>query len=268
MRSKLQICIPMAGLGSRFLERGYTTPKYMLPCDQEHTPMIELAVKTININEPCKYFFVLNRSQPNINQIANVLEEICVRYNWDYEIGWVESLTEGAASTVWSIRNLLDPNAELIVSNSDQILENFHCTKFLEKARTFDGAVVTYNPSYELVYGAADKHSFLGLDKITGTVIKVDEKIVLSEHALIGTHWFSSAQIFCNAYQYMIEKNMRVNNEYYVSLCYQAMLEQNLTVGYYELSGEEKYWSTGTPIDYNLYRAEHKEEHVTIDPVK
>jgi dTDP-glucose pyrophosphorylase len=284
--SKLQVVIPMAGIGSRFLERGYKTPKYMLPCDSENTPMIELATKTLNIpsemsrvrvfdpprDSPsdyrpsvvrhpvyCEYFFILNRSQDGIGGIEETLRNICTIHGWNYTISWVESLTEGAASTVYTLKDLLDPTAPLIISNSDQILEGFNCRSFLEQAQIYDGYLLTYKPSgYELVLGAPDPHSFIGLDRM-GFVTQVAEKVVLSDHALVGTHWYRTAGLFIESYETMVEKNIRANGEYYVSLTYQVMLEGGYTVGYYDLGRDEHYYSVGTPDAYNRYRGEQRE---------
>jgi dTDP-glucose pyrophosphorylase len=252
----------MAGLGSRFKKSGYKKIKYMLPVRRDGTSMIEMAITTLNIRVPCKYFFVLNRSQEDVDQVVTELQDICYRHKLIYNICWVDSLTEGAASTVYSIIDQLDKSAPLLVSNSDQILDNFDCDAFLENGRQETecaGNLLTFTPDYELTIGRTDKHSFLRLDD-KGNVCEVREKEVLSNHALVGVHWFRCAGIFMEAYEYMVRSNLRApNGEFYLSLCYQAMLEMGKTVTYTSLDDaihRGRYFCVGDPVSYNWYRAQ------------
>jgi hypothetical protein len=82
-----------------------------------------------------------------------------------------------------------------------------------------------------LAIGAKDKHSFIHLNS-GGQIDECREKIVLSENALVGVHYFKTARHFKEAYEYMVRKNMRApNGEFYLSLCYQSMIENGHTVG-------------------------------------
>ena len=59
----LHVIIPMAGLGSRFSQNGFKTPKHMLPVDINGNTMISEAIKTLNAPVNTKYTFVTLKNQ-------------------------------------------------------------------------------------------------------------------------------------------------------------------------------------------------------------
>ena len=248
----LQVVIPMAGIGSRFKEYGFKTNKYLLPIDLELHYMIEKAIISLDIKVPCMYFFIINEEMGTDEGLRNILKDICEKNGYKYFIGSVSRLTEGPASTVYTIIENLNMDYPLLVSNSDQVLD-WNCAKFLEKSSKYDGCVLTYKPAYPLTYGAKDKHSFIHLNAV-GEIDECREKIVLSEHALVGVHYFGVARIFKDAYEYMVQQNIRApNGEFYLSLCYQAMIENGRSVGYCELDANEHFYPVGEPADYFNY---------------
>jgi len=238
------VVIPMAGLGSRFADFGFKTNKYLLPVDSKLTPMIHEAVKTIGASEDAKFVFVIRR-----DQVADV-EPVVASLNLpNFHVHVIDEMTDGPASTVYELRQLLETDEELIVSNSDQVLEwNFDA--FIETARGYDGCVLTYNPRYDLELGDIDKHSFIAKDE-NGKIVKVAEKRVLSLDALVGVHYYTQARHFLRAYEYMILHNVRApNGEFYMSNSYQALLELGYNVGNHALGSRENFWPVGEPMDY------------------
>lgn len=249
----LQVIIPMAGIGSRFRDYGFKTNKYLLPINIDLQTMIELAIISLNINIPAKYFFIFNAEYNNKNNLAYLLHQLCNKYDIIYEIHTVETLTDGPACTVASIKDYLNLQEPIIISNSDQVLENWNFEEFYKTCLKYDGCVLTYTPSYELKINNSDKHSFIHINK-HNIVDECKEKIILSDQALVGVHYFKTAEYFFEAYDYMIAKNMRApNNEFYISLCYQSMIELKQKIGYHKIQENEFFWNTGEPKDYFNY---------------
>lgn len=241
----MQVVIPMAGLGSRFSTYGFTTNKYLLPLDTELTPMIELAITSLCLKN-CKYIFIIRDET-----VKDILFPLCKKHNIEYTVLVIDELTEGPASTVYCARHLIDPCLPLIVSNSDQVL-SWDSEKFLKTCEIYDGTILTYTPDYEITLGSVDKHSFARIDD--DTVVECAEKIVLSDKALVGVHYFKRASTFFESYEYMKSKNMRApNGEFYLSLVYQAMIENGKSVGYHQLINPEYFQPTGEPQDYFKY---------------
>lgn len=243
----------MAGLGSRFTEYGFITNKYLLPIHTSLQPMIEKAIASLDISVPCEFIYIIREEGVENTSLRNILGSISKKYGISYKIHGVSHLTEGPAATVYEARHLLDPTMPLIVSNSDQVLE-WNFSEFYKTCQENDGCVLTYIPAYTLELGTRDKHSFLRLDH-TGRVIECREKIVLSKNALVGVHYFKTANYFLDAYEYMIQHQLRApNGEFYLSLAYQAMLEMGKTVGYYDIAScNGAFYPVGEPEDYFSY---------------
>jgi dTDP-glucose pyrophosphorylase/mannose-6-phosphate isomerase-like protein (cupin superfamily) len=250
----LQVVIPMAGLGTRFTQYGFKQNKYLLPINIDLVPMIEVAITSLNINIPCKYFFIINEQHGEDTNLRNILHLICTKYSYNYVISSVNVLTEGPASTVYTISDKLDSSLPLLVSNSDQVLE-WDFNKFYKNCLldNNDGCVLTYSPPYNLILGSLDKHSFVRLNS-ENKIDKCAEKIVLSTKALVGVHYYKSAKMFFDGYDYIVKNNIRApNGEYYLSLTYDAMIKLNYNVGYSDLEIGEKFHPVGEPDDYFNY---------------
>ncbi len=250
----LNVIIPMAGLGSRFLDHGFTINKYLLPIDGFLTPMIKAAILTLKVPESSHFIFILRElSGPDLTLRA-LLENICKENNYTCTIRSVNYLTEGPASTAMIAADIINNDTPLLISNSDQILD-WNYDAFMERTLSADGTVLTYNPAYELVLGTKDKNSFVHFNS-DGRPDQFAEKIVLSKEALVGVHYFKKGSYFVDAANYTFRNNMRApNGEFYLSLTYQAMLNMGYSINTYNLSdsGNEHYYPVGEPGDYFNY---------------
>ncbi len=260
--SILNIVIPMAGLGSRFKDYGFSINKYLLPVSKNLDTMISMAitslVKDLDLKIRFRFIFII-RLCPDSDSDTTIkeLEKICNKNNYLFEIKIINHLTEGPASTVYEAKDLLKEGGggPLIVSNSDQILD-WSINKFLDKCSNYDGCVLTYNPNYDLELGSIDKHSFVKFNVLgNNEIIDVQEKIVLSSTALVGVHYYKSSDIFIKSYEYCMKHNIKAptNNEYYLSLTYKAMLKLGYIVGNYHIESSEHFYPVGEPDDYFLY---------------
>ena len=259
----LQVIIPMAGQGLRFKDYGFKTNKYLLPINVQLQSMIELAITSLNINIPAKYFLIFNEEYNNKNELSNFLHNI----SKDFHLHTVKFLTDGPACTVATIKDYLDLQEPIIISNSDQVLENWNFEEFYKICLDYHGCVLTYTPSYELIINKPDKHSFIHINE-NNIIDECREKIILSDQALVGIHYFKKAQYFFDAYDYMIMKNMRApNNEFYISLCYQSMIELNQKIGYHKIQNNETFWNTGEPKDYFNYLYKKGNYNKTIETI-
>jgi NDP-sugar pyrophosphorylase family protein len=251
----INIVIPAAGLGSRFSSYGFKKNKFLLPVDINLTNMLEQAILTLIMkhnNLRFNFVFIMRKSNNNDLEIEEKLRFLCKKNNSEFNIKWIDYLTEGPATTSYLIKDLINNDKPLIISNSDQILD-WNFDKFLNKCKQYDGCVLTYIPPYEFEIGSNDKHSFVKFDK-ENNPIEFVEKIAISKEALVGVHYYKTTNLFIESYEYLFKNNIRApNGEFYLSYTYQALLNMKYKVGTYKLENNEFFYPVGEPIDYFNY---------------
>ena len=229
----MNIVIPMAGLGSRFSDAGYTTPKPFI--EIEGKPMILEAVNTLGFEG--NYIFIIRKDE----YIKNKMKEIFP----NSQIIEVDYLTDGPASSVMLAKEFINNDEELIVANCDQIMW-WDAETVIKQIRVmdYDGVVVTYHET-------TPKNSYARINR-RGYVTKMAEKQVISNVSLNGIHYWKKGKYFVESTESMVEKNIRFNNEFYVSLTYNQMIEKGLKIGIYHIPNEF-HNAVGTPDDLNRY---------------
>jgi NDP-sugar pyrophosphorylase family protein len=231
----MNIVIPMAGLGSRFAEAGFSIPKPLIPVNGE--AMISKAVKSLNLQG--QYHFILSENNYT-KQIIEVLESIVKLPNFLV----IDYVTNGPASSVHLVDKHINNSEELVVANCDQIM-TWNSKAFLHNAKLYDGCLVTYHSD-------TIKNSYARLNN-QGLVTEVREKQVISNVSLNGIHYWKQGRYFCDSYEAMVFNNDRApNGEFYVGPSYNYMIKDNKTVGIYHIPNEQHH-PVGVPDDLETY---------------
>jgi NDP-sugar pyrophosphorylase family protein len=236
----VNIVIPMAGLGSRFVRDGYEKPKPFI--DVAGKPMIMRVLDNLWI--PAANFILIARRE-HIEKEKALVELIKSEYGATFVA--IESLTEGTACTVLYARRLINNDVPLIIANSDQIVD-MKIGDLLNDAnsRDLDGLIITFFDKDK-----DPKWSFAALDE-TELVKKVREKEPISHHATVGIYYFSRGADFVDSAIDMIVANERVNNEFYTCPVYNYLIREQKKIGIFEIS-EDKMHGIGTPEDLRKY---------------
>jgi HAD superfamily hydrolase (TIGR01509 family) len=239
---RLNILIPMAGLGSRFEREGYKLPKPLIEVDTD-TPMIKKVVDNINCNPyTCRYIFVVQKSHYEkycLNYILNLIAPGCI-------IVQTEGLTQGAACTSLLAEKYIDNDDHLLFANSDQILE-WDVNEFLYSmiSNQIDGGISTFTAT-------DSKWSYAKLDENNNYVTEVAEKRVISNKATTGIYFWTKGSDFVKYAKQMIsDDSKRVNNEFYVCPIFNEMIKDNKKIKIFDV---KKMWGIGTPSDLNFYK--------------
>ena len=237
---KLNILIPMAGAGSRFEQAGYTFPKPLIEVNGK--PMIQVVVENLNID--ANYIYVVQKSHRekyNLDTMLNLITPGC-------KIVEAEGLTEGAACTALLAKDFIDNDSPLFFANSDQFVE-WDSNEFMYKMQESDcdGGIVTFKATHP-------KWSFARIDE-NGFVTEVAEKNPISDNATVGYYYWKHGSDFIKYAEQMIEKNIRVNNEFYVCPVFNQAIEDCKKIRIFESS---KMWGLGTPEDLKFYLENHK----------
>lgn len=233
----MKILIPMAGEGSRFAKEGYQFPKPLIDVDGK--PMIQRVVE--NLDFDAEYIFLVRKEHlEKYSGLENTLKQIT---NEKTNIVIVDKLTEGAACTALLAKELINNSDDLLIANSDQIIEyesqNFN---YLKNLTNVDAIVFTFNAVHP-------KWSFVKTNS-RGIVTEVAEKNPISNIATCGIYWYRRGSDYVNCAEQMIKKDIRVNKEFYIAPVYNELIGQGKSLIPFYV---HKMWGVGTPEDLNLY---------------
>lgn len=238
--NKINILIPMAGMGSRFASSGYEKPKPFI--DVNGKPMIVRVLD--NLFYPDANFILIGRKE-HLEKEKELVSQIEKDYNATF-IG-IDKLTEGTVCTVLYARELINNNTPLLIANSDQIVD-ISIKNFIDDCfkRNLDGSILTFR-DFEL----NPKWSFAKLDQ-NDLVSEVREKVVISDCATVGIYLFSKGSKFVDSAIDMIIENDRVNNEFYTCPVYNYMIKGGSKIGIYDIKFDSMH-GIGTPEDLESY---------------
>jgi HAD superfamily hydrolase (TIGR01509 family) len=227
----LNILIPMAGSGKRFKDAGYTFPKPLIEINGK--PMIQYVIENLNIK--ANWIFIVQKEHYNKYNLKNLLNNI----QSNCKIIITEGLTQGAACTSLLAKNLINNKKPLLIANSDQIIEwNSDEFMYFFKNSKSDGGILTFESTHP-------KWSYVKLNS-SNLVVEVAEKNPISTHATCGVYFWKRGLDYVKYAEKMINKNIRVNNEFYICPVYNEAIKDKkifITKKVFKMNG------IGTPED-------------------
>lgn len=238
--TKINVVIPMAGLGSRFAKAGYTKPK----------PFIDVAGKTMiervmdNLALDGARYILLARKE-HLDSERDTVNRLLALGNVEFLP--IETMTEGTACTVLHARGLIDNETPLLIANCDQIVD-FSCADYVADcwARGLDGSILCFKDSK-----LDPKWSFAKTDR-SGIVTQVAEKVAISDLATVGLYLFRRGSDFVAGAIDMVARNERVNNEFYTCPVYNHVIHNGGRIGVHEVRFEDMH-GLGIPDDLIAY---------------
>ena len=221
----------MAGIGSRFIESGYSLPKPLIKIFGK--PMIQHVVDSLNID--ANYTFLVQKDHYVKYHLQDVLDDIAPGCN----VIEVDGVTDGAARTVLLAKDIINNDTPLVIANSDQVV--VWDSLVFKSLLASQGVVATF-PAND------PKWSYVKTED--GVVIEVAEKIVISNEATVGIYGWQKGSDFVKYAEQMIDKDIRTNNEFYIAPVYnEAILDGKKIISY----PVDEMHGIGTPEDMNNY---------------
>ena len=241
----MHIIIPMSGIGKRFIESGYKVPK----------PLIRVDEKTI-IEHVCnlfpdedKFTFICNSKHLADTNIKQVVQSIKPNAN----IIEIPNHKKGPVYAVSLVNEIIEDDEEVIVNYCD-FGTYWDYKNFLKhtRDRDADGAIVAYKGFHPHMLGNTN-YAFMQDKK--QWMLKIQEKEPftnnrMQEYASNGTYYFKRGSYVKKFFQKLIDKNINVRGEYYVSLVYNLLVSNGLKVSIYEIQHMLQW---GTPQDLEEY---------------
>jgi UDP-N-acetylglucosamine diphosphorylase / glucose-1-phosphate thymidylyltransferase / UDP-N-acetylgalactosamine diphosphorylase / glucosamine-1-phosphate N-acetyltransferase / galactosamine-1-phosphate N-acetyltransferase len=230
----MNIVVPMAGLGSRFSQAGYTTPKPLIPVLGK--PMYAWAVDSLPLAAATQLIFILLRSQPEYPVLKRDLEE---RYAARHPLVLdVPELTAGQAVTVLRAKEIIDNETPLLIHNAD--------TAFEVDQRWVREAMDSHTDGALLVFRSDEKRWSYSREDETGRVVEVREKQVISPWASTGTYWFRHGTDFVRLAENRYRGHRSESGEFYVAPLYNDLAAEGKSIRNFPI---ERLFCLGTPED-------------------
>jgi dTDP-glucose pyrophosphorylase len=238
----LNIVIPMAGAGSRFAKVGYKEPKPLIPV--HGVPMVRLVIENLRPSTPHRFIFICRSEHLLSFDLESKLK------SWagnNAVVLNVDHLTQGAACTVLLAKDLINSSDRLMIANCDQYVD-ISIDDYLADMdnRNLDGLIMT-------LLADDPKWSYVAVNEV-GHVTKCVEKKVISINATVGIYNYRNGADFISAAEAMIEKDLRVNNEFYVAPVYNELITEGKKYGIYNVGTEgDGMYGLGIPSDLEFF---------------
>jgi len=238
----MNIVMPMAGRGHRFVEVGVDVPKPLI--DVRGRPMYAWATDGLPLKEAHRLIFVCLRE----HLASRALEaDIRSRYGaYRPEIVALDEVTQGQACTVLTAKKWIDNDEPLLIFNADT-----YCPT------TIASAIRRYGPEtagiLDVFAAPGEKWSFARMDE-QDRVLETAEKRRISDWASTGLYWFRRGADFVRHAETMVNSNDRSGNEFYVAPLYNRLIAEGQQVRGNRVS---EVWVLGTPQDLAHFEREY-----------
>lgn len=244
----MKIVIPMSGVGKRFLRAGYRIPKPLINVDGK--PIIEYVVNLFP--GETDFIFICNKEHLKTTILKKVLNKLKPRS----KIVEIEVHNKGPVYAVSKVFNNIEDEEEIIVSYCDfNAYWDYEEFKKKIKEQKFDGAIPSYigfhpNLLHKKLYASilVDKCNFM-------TNIKEKHSFTpnpMDCYQSCGIYYFNSGRQLKKYFQELMDLNISLNDEFYVSMVYYLYKRDKLKVYVPEI---KYFMQWGTPGDLEEYEA-------------
>lgn len=234
--AKLQVLMPMGGLGSRFAKAGYTTPKPLIPVDGK-----EMFLRSLDSFKPIddiSYIFVIRKDHDEQYDLKNSIQALLP----EAKIFILDHDTDGAVETCLIAESAIDDATPIAIADCDIYFES---KGYFERVSddTVDGMLLTFTSE-------DDRYSYVELDD-NGNAVRTAEKVVISNNAILGGYYFKSGELFKEVAHEFVDKPLPENlKEYYMSHLFNILLERQKRVVIAPIDEKHIF---GTPEELDAY---------------
>lgn len=238
--------IPMAGLGQRFRDRGYTEPKPFVPVAGK--PMVEQVLRLLP-KSPSTTLIALDQhaKDPRLEAIVSKAKNIRVQP--------IPGMTDGQATTaLLGLEHVPDGAPVLFAPCDTGAIFDIEELKRIEESGEYDLVVFTGKGHLPALW-RPQMYGWVRIDeKGLATRIAVKQQVdgtdPKKQEVVLGTFWFPSRAVFVREYQAMVAAEDTVKGEYYIDTIARRMVEEGAKVRAFSV---EKYIPWGTPEELDTF---------------
>ena len=237
-----QAIITMAGFGRRFLDAGYTVPKYRIEAHGRSLFQWSMLSLRSFIGEGARFVFVVRGADEAEAFIQAEAEAVGIA---DRAVVQIDAPTDGQATSAMLAADAIgDASAPMLIYNIDTFVH----PRALPAAAARGAGWIPCFP------GQGDHWSFARTES-DGRVVEVREKVRVSPHATVGLYWFDSFNRYADAYSAYYERSGRSEaGERYVAPLYNHLLAEDAPVFIHEVPADAVV-PLGVPAEVERFQA-------------
>jgi NDP-sugar pyrophosphorylase family protein len=227
----MNVIMPMAGRGSRFENSSYKLPKPLI--EVNGIPMFIHALRSLQNVAFHQIIFIALREHEVQFELSSIIKKFVTNH---YKLVLIPEVTQGQLCTVLEGKEYIDNDNDLLIISSDTIVISNIGRDIKNRKADCKGLISVHTMEGE-------QWSFAQTDAF-GRVVKVAEKVRISDNASTGLYYFSNGKDFVARAEKMIASKHTTKGEYYVIPLYQQYIDDKEFIG---LSKSSQMWDMGTP---------------------
>jgi UDP-N-acetylglucosamine diphosphorylase / glucose-1-phosphate thymidylyltransferase / UDP-N-acetylgalactosamine diphosphorylase / glucosamine-1-phosphate N-acetyltransferase / galactosamine-1-phosphate N-acetyltransferase len=231
------LIIPLAGRGSRFAGSSIQVPKPLIPVLGK--PMLVRAFESVRHVSHSKSIFIALREHEKIFGISKIISDIGSNNS---HLILIDRVTEGQLCTVLEARSHIETDEDILIASADTYVISNLGLHIHQKPPETKGIISVANLPGE-------QWSFAQTDE-SGRVIRVSEKVRISDHASTGLYYFSNGNEFLKFSEEIINNGEKTRGEYYIIPIYQKYIDKGFRI---DMSIAESVWDMGNPSALEKY---------------
>jgi capsule biosynthesis phosphatase len=242
----MNIIIPLAGNGQRFIDDHYFSPKPLINVLCE--PIIVWVLNSLKLDKNDTLYIIF---KSDLNKF-NFKEQIKHRVkNKQIEFIEISNETRGASETVLFCAQKIPKSKwreQTLILDGD----TFYTDDIVAACKQYENIIFYHtDKSSDPIY------SYISIDE-HDTVRNIKEKEKISDYACIGAYGFASMELMVHHIQKIISSNIKQKNEFYISTVYRSFLEENI-----KIIGKEfpSFHNLGTPNAVKIFASNISSSH-------
>lgn len=242
----MNVVIAMAGTGERFIAAGYNQPKPLI--EVEAKPIIQHILERFSPED--NFTFICSEKDLGSTALAEVLQKLAAQAN----LVSIKAHNRGPVYTVLQAEEYI-PDSEAVIVNYCDFSWVWDYAKFKQTVSENGcaGCVVAYRGFHPHLLGTNTYASMR--DDGHGWMEEIREKYSFSKNKMecfqsSGTYYFKKGADIKKYFARLMQRKIAVRGEYYVSLVYNLMKQDNQRIFIYEIPF---FLQWGTPQDLEEY---------------
>lgn len=246
----MKVVIPMSGSGNRFIAAGYEEPKPLIKVDGK--PIIEYVTELFPGEKDENFVFICRSEHlenTDMRRILKTLKPNCT----------IVEVLPAKLGPVYAVAQAFDyiEDDEQVIVNYCDFFQNWDYEDFKKtvKENESDGNVISYKGFHPHLLLEKNIYASTRVDE-NNYMLEIKEKYSFTENKMEspqsgGTYYFREGRHVKKYFKEIMDKNINLNGEFYVSLVYNLMKEDGLKIHVYDKVKHFCQW--GVPEDLEAY---------------